>query len=500
MDISQKKDSPDKNASQKHNRGMQVNNIASRVRFILVSLIAAILVLLFFFLSDIVPGFTGNMVVAGLFLILVPLLFFIHRIPGTKISKSWTKYIVTTLDLIVVLLLGLPVILHKELPFSLSRLDYTLLVSFVFVLFNSLSVLRLDKKIVIYSAVLTVSLNLFLYAIQGEVLFVGLCTTVFIGLLSILNVWVTNFLLDYSDINNKLKSAYSDLQRANENINQKNEEITAQSDQIMKQIDALETIQKDHTDSLIYAQKIQKALIDNESLFKQNFKDFFIYFKPKSLVTGDFYWISQAKDNIVIAVSDCTGHGVPGAFMTMLGYSFLNEIVNKENITEPDLILNELREHVISTLHQQGKIYEQKDGMDMAIVLIDKKNQKLKFSAANNSICYIPTRESTEDKKVIEFKGDRMPISFHYKMRRFSSLELNIREGDKFYLYTDGYIDQFGGPKGKKFKSVPFRRMLLKNHTLPMEEQHKILKDTMENWLDDVYEQVDDITVIGFEI
>jgi serine phosphatase RsbU (regulator of sigma subunit) len=500
MRIVKEKSGTDNAFSWKNNRDMRVENIINRFRLVFVFLIIALLVLFLFFLGDIIPASAGNILIAGVFLILVPLLFFIHKITLIKTYKKWLKYLTTTLDLIIAFLIGLPVILDKELLISLSKLDYTLLVSFVFILFNSLSVLRLNKNIVIYSASLAIILNLFLYTIQGELIYAGLYTTLFIGLLSVFNIWITNYLLDYYEVNNKLTSAYSDLQRANENINQKNEEITAQSEQIMKQIESLESIQKDHTDSLIYAQKIQKALIDNESLFNQNFKDFFIYFKPKSLVTGDFYWISKANDKIVMAVSDCTGHGVPGAFMTMLGYSFLNEIVNKEHITEPDLILNELRENVISTLHQEGKIYEQKDGMDMAIVMIDKKNKRLKFSAANNSICYIPTRDDVDDKKVIEFKGDRMPISFHYKMRRFSLLEFDIREGDKFYLYTDGFIDQFGGPKGKKFKSVPFRRMLLKNHSLPMTEQREILEKTMEDWLDDIYEQVDDMTIIGFEI
>ena len=441
-----------------------------------------------------------NLPLIGYFLALIPTIVFIHKFTKRTFYSYWIKYLTATIDFSIVMVLALVVLTNKEQLWALSQVEFLLSISFLLIFVNTLSVIRISKMLVYYSGALAVFLNVLLYAISPGNLLFGLYTSTFILLLSLINIWATKYLLDYWNVNNELTKAYNELQAASESISLKNEEISTQSEQIIKHIESLESIQKDHTDSLIYAQKIQKALINNEEILKNYFKDYFIFLKPKSLVTGDFYWISKAQDKIIIAVSDCTGHGVPGAFMTMLGYSYLNEIVNKEHITEPDKILNELRENIISTLHQDGKIYEQKDGMDMAVIQIDKKAKKLKFSAANNSLCYIPTRASDEDKKVYEFKGDRMPISFHYKMRHFSLLELDIREGDRFYLYTDGYIDQFGGPKGKKFKSVPFRKILLKNNNLPMLEQKNILKNTMEDWLRDTYEQVDDITVVGFEI
>jgi serine phosphatase RsbU (regulator of sigma subunit) len=469
-----------------------------RLGFIIVLLIAA-----FFseYLNQTTTIFTKKDMGFGVFfIILIPLLIFYHNFKFNRRSLKWAAYATITLDFAIIVMAVYPFLINEYL----MHLDIASGLSFLFPLLlifvNSFSVLRLNKRLIIYSSLIALLMNVLFFTFQGTFLYYGLITTIVIALMSLFNYWVTSYILGYYNINNELARAYDELQFANENINQKNEEISAQSDQIVQHLESLETIQKDHTDSLIYAQKIQKALINNESFFERFFEDYFIYSKPKSLVTGDFYWVTSKAEKIIIAVSDCTGHGVPGAFMTMLGYSYLNEIVNKEGITEPDHILNNLRDQIISTLHQDGKIYEQKDGMDMAVVQIDKKERKIKFSAANNSLCYIPVRMAPEDKKVYEFKGDRMPISFHYKMRHFSLLEFDIRKGDKFYLFTDGYIDQFGGPKGKKFKSVPFRRMLLKNHNLSMEEQKQVLERTMDDWLGDIYEQVDDITVLGFKI
>jgi serine phosphatase RsbU (regulator of sigma subunit) len=498
--IDNKKITGQHNASSNQNKEMLVEHKMNKYRFVLFAVLIGITAFLGIYFRQATILSRNSLLTMIILLLLLPMLFIVHKVTLRKTRLNWVKYLTITIDLSLAMILSLPLILQNTWYFNISRLEFTLFITFALILFNSLTVLRINKRLVYYGAGVSMAFNLLLYWLQGELIFAGLYTTLFIALLSLFNSWIVNYLHDYFTLNKKLTHAYTQIKEANENINQKNEEITAQSEQIIKHIETLETIQKDHTDSLVYAQKIQRALINNTSLFADNFKDHFIYFRPKSIVTGDFYWVSEVDNKIIIAVSDCTGHGVPGAFMTMLGYSFLNELVNKEGLTEPDKILNELRNSIISTLHQDGKMYEQKDGMDMAIVQLDKKTQKIKFSAANNSLCYIPVRSELTDKKVYEFKGDRMPISFHYKMRHFSLLEFNANKDDVFYLYTDGYIDQFGGPKGKKFKSVPFRRMLLQNHTLPMDEQKNILAETMDTWLNNTYEQVDDITVIGFKI
>lgn len=479
---------------------MHVEHIINKVRFFVLLTIA---------LLDIVSGLTGQITLLnsikgykGLyaFILMLPLILFLHKKTKNHLYHGWIKYVTVSLDLFIAFLIALPVILSVNPGITITKLEFTLIISIVFAIINSMSVLRLSRAIIGYSAIITILLNAVLYIVQGEFIMVGLCTSLFHIFLSIFNGWVTNFILEYFTNNRKLTEAYEDLKKAHQKIQQKNEEITKKSEQIENQVGSLEDVHKDLMDSLMYAQKIQEALINHDEIIYPHVDDHFVVFRPKEHVSGDFYWASWKDEKLILAVADCTGHGVPGAFMTMLGTSFLNEIVNKENVTEPDKILNDLRDSIIKALHQKGKMHETRDGMDMAVIQLDMKNQKIKFSGANNSLCYIPNLNHKSNSNIYEFKGDRMPISFHYKMYPFSLLESTFTKGDQFYLYTDGYIDQFGGPKGKKFKLVPFKRMLLKNHKKSMEEQKEILENTMEDWLLDKYQQIDDITILGFQV
>ncbi|MEF8984948.1 MAG: SpoIIE family protein phosphatase [Bacteroidales bacterium] len=479
---------------------MRVEHIINKVRFFALLAIA---------LLDIISGITGQIAplnsiegYKGLsaFILLLPLIIFLDRKTKTHQYRGWIKYLTVSLDLFIVFLIALPVVLSEKSGIPINKLEFTLIVSFFFAIIHSLSVLRLSRAIIGYSAIITLLLNTFLYIVQGELILVGLFTSLFLIFITIFNGWITNFILEYFTTNRKLSEAYEDLQKAHQKIQQKNEEITTKSEQIESQVGSLEDVHKDLMDSLVYAQKIQEALINHDDIIQPHVANHFVVFRPKEHVSGDFYWASWKDDKLILAVADCTGHGVPGAFMTMLGTSFLNEIVNKENVTEPDKILNCLRDSIIKALNQKGKMYETRDGMDMALIQLDMKNQKIKFSGANNSLCYIPHLNHRNESNIYEFKGDRMPISFHYKMYPFSLLESTFTKGDQFYLYTDGYIDQFGGPKGKKFKLVPFKRMLLQNHKKNMEEQKKILQNTMEDWLRDKYQQIDDITILGIQV
>lgn len=417
-------------------------------------------------------------------------------------QKKWQgilRYLTLSLDLF--LLYGIAAIVLNNYEITGISKD-TLLFSFSFLILfiNFLSVFRINKHVVIYGFLLALIGNVTMYFLFNGALVNTIVTSVFIGLASFCNIRILFYVRGYWRMKSNLQKAYSDMYTASQSIQQKTEEISAQNEQINQNMANLETFQKDYTDSLIYAQKIQKALIENNLFLQDYFNDFFIYFRPKGFVTGDFYWVSKAEGKLILAVADCTGHGVPGAFMTILGYTLLNEIVNKQGITEPDKILNKLRESIIENLHQEGKLYEQKDGMDLAIIQLDQNSGKVKFSGANNSLCYIPSTGKKSGYKIFEFKGDRMPASYHYKMRNFSLLEFSINKGDRFYMYTDGYIDQFGGETGKKFKSVTFRKLLLKNHLLPMEKQKNHLEKTLNEWLGDTYDQIDDITVVGLEV
>ena len=249
----------------------------------------------------------------------------------------------------------------------------------------------------------------------------------------------------------------------------------------------------DIKDSIHYAKRIQDSILpDNDQFFKV-MENSFVLFKPKDIVSGDFYWVSNKNDLTIYATCDCTGHGVPGGFMTMLGSSFLNEIVNEKGITNPSDVLNLLREKIIASLKQSGAEGENKDGMDMVLCVLDKKTKSLYYAAANNGFYILRNGQITE------YKPDKQPIGFYSEHKPFSGYKIDLMPGDLIYTYTDGYADQFGGPKGKKFKYKQLEEILLSIYHLPMDEQRNILNDKIEEWMHD-YEQVDDICLLGVKI
>jgi serine phosphatase RsbU (regulator of sigma subunit) len=237
--------------------------------------------------------------------------------------------------------------------------------------------------------------------------------------------------------------------------------------------------------------------------------EYFVIYKPKDIVSGDFYWITNVENITVVAAVDCTGHGVPGAFMSMLGSAFLNEIVNREYITHPGVILRRLRKFVIKSLQQKGVAGEQKDGMDIALCTIDKENMKLQFAGANNPV-YIVRKSTSQiitESISIEFagytlyelKGDHMPIGIHDKMDNFSVYEVDLIKGDSIYIFTDGFADQFGGSDGKKLQYKNFKKMILDGCSKPMKDQKVQLEERLRIWQGH-FNQIDDILVIGFRI
>jgi serine phosphatase RsbU (regulator of sigma subunit) len=220
----------------------------------------------------------------------------------------------------------------------------------------------------------------------------------------------------------------------------------------------------------------------------------FIIYRPRDIVSGDYYWITEKNNKVILMIADCTGHGVPGAFMSMLGVAYLNEIVSKyENLTT-DLILNELRKQVIHSLHQTGKEGESQDGMDVSLCIIDKDSLELQFSGANNPIMIFRKEE------MIELRADKMPIGIHTVLDQpFTRKELQLQKGDMLYAFSDGYPDQFGGPQGKKFMIRNFKKLLSHIHALDVSEQKAMLEKTLDDWMAD-YSQIDDILVMGVRV
>ncbi|HEX8516215.1 MAG TPA: tetratricopeptide repeat protein [Bacteroidia bacterium] len=258
------------------------------------------------------------------------------------------------------------------------------------------------------------------------------------------------------------------------------------------QKELLEEKNKDILDSINYAKRIQQALLLEEEHISAALPQHFILFKPKDIVSGDFYWSHQKHGYIYIAAVDCTGHGVPGAFMSMLGIAFMNEITANEKLLGPAEILNSLREKIIVNLRQTGKAGESKDGMDISLLRLDTSTGEVAWSGANNPVWIV----NNETNELREIKGDKQPIGFSDHQKPFTDHPFLLSRKETIYIFTDGYADQFGGEKGKKFKYSKLKELLISLGSNSMQEQKDILGNAFETWKAGL-EQVDDVCVIG---
>jgi len=275
-------------------------------------------------------------------------------------------------------------------------------------------------------------------------------------------------------------------------------ELQWQTENALRLYDEIEQQKKDITDSIQYARRIQTALLPEKASINEILNDYFVLFRPRDIVSGDFYWVSAKTEKTMVAVADCTGHGVPGAFMSILGITYLNEITQNDNL-HADVILNQLREQVIQSLKQTGKDLENKDGMDMALCIIDWENARIEYAGANIPLILLRSTASTPD-ELIEVSADRMPIGIYENTTKpFTRHTIPIISGDSIYLFSDGYCDQFGGPNLKKFKKKNLKKLLSEIHTLSMTDQRKKLKQNLDHWQGDL-PQVDDILILGIKI
>jgi len=355
---------------------------------------------------------------------------------------------------------------------------------------------------------------------QQLVLYFVLIVLILFGLMSVL---IYRSYRIKKRANKLLKLRNNEISRQNSEIIQQKEEIETQRDEIEAQRDSLATQRdkilvqnKDITDSITYASKIQQALLPLDLLTSQLFKEHFIFYLPRDIVSGDFYWTRKKGDVIYLAVADCTGHGVPGAFMSMLGVAFLNEIIDRYNLLSSGELLDNLREKIIYSLHQTESNESSKDGMDISIIGYNEKTKILQISGANNPVYIVSSKQSavgsqqpavssemhelpttTASCQLLEVKGDKMPIGIYYgEEKPFSTKEITIYKNDYIYMFSDGFADQFGGPDGKKFKYKALKNLCLQISNLKSEEQEEIVRKAFFDWKRD-YKQIDDILLIG---
>ena len=285
------------------------------------------------------------------------------------------------------------------------------------------------------------------------------------------------------------------LRKQKQEIEEQRDEIEVQRDFVTKQRDQISHQNSIITDSIEYAKRIQTALFPQDKFMNQVLGEYFVFMKPRNIVSGDFYWLAEKNNKTIVTVADCTGHGVPGAFMSMLGITLLTEIVNQNEELHADQILETLRKNIIELLHQEYGVRGSKDGMDIALCIIDKDTLEMQYAGAYNPAYII------RNKEILELKADKMPIGI-YAIRsdkKFQKVNFKLQKDDLIYLFSDGYVDQFGGEKTCKFKPKAFKNLLLDIYTLPMSEQKEQLEQTMEQWQGE-QSQLDDMMIMGMRI
>jgi serine phosphatase RsbU (regulator of sigma subunit) len=262
-------------------------------------------------------------------------------------------------------------------------------------------------------------------------------------------------------------------------------------EQLKETLNEVKEKQREITDSINYAKRIQEAILPSFEFIKMHLPNSFIYYRPKDIVAGDFYWAEKVEDKFFIAAADCTGHGVPGALVSVVCYNALNKSIKEFKQFETGKILDKTRELVLETFEKS--VNDVKDGMDISLLCIDTQTKKIEWSGANNPLWYI------QDQEFKEIKADKQPIGKTDYPKPFTTHQINYKVNTTLYLFTDGFADQFGGPSGKKFKYKQFSDILLKNYSLTQTQQSDLINKAFSDWKGEL-EQVDDVCVIGINI
>ncbi len=281
------------------------------------------------------------------------------------------------------------------------------------------------------------------------------------------------------------------------------------NEELQATLEILHRQNKHIRESIEYAERIQSALLTPKAIFCDYLEDYFILFQPRDVISGDFYWSCCKDGKLLFVVADCTGHGIPGAFLSALGISFLNHITSRTRIMHANKLLEDLRDHVITSMHQTPSGKEARDGMEMALCILDLQSGMLEFAGANRPIYIVrkpvikslPTKKRSSPAHYLEqVNADKMPIGIYEQENKpFNNHAIPLQKGDSFYMFSDGYVDQLGGPHRKTFRSANLKKLIWEIHDRPMYLQKEILKTRLSSWQGNV-EQIDDILVMGIRI
>ena len=293
--------------------------------------------------------------------------------------------------------------------------------------------------------------------------------------------------------NESISTKNFELKELNEEVTVQNEELQSYLEEIRTQRDEIESKNNEILQSFTYARRIQNSMIPKGKILYSYFEEFFIFNKPKDILSGDFFWASEYENKVIVAVADCTGHGVPASLLSVLGISALNEIILKYKNLKPNDILNHLRTRIVISLSQSDGTEFNKDGMDIALILYDKETKELNFAGAYNPLVIVRGNE------IQSLDGDRMPIGICEAEKEFENKKLKLEKDDLLFLFSDGYPDQFGGSKNKKLKRRRFKELLIKVHKLPLSVQKERFSIFLKEWKGQ-NEQVDDVLIVGLRV
>jgi two-component system, sensor histidine kinase LadS len=435
---------------------------------------------------------SGNFIIAGIFYSCIFLFAMISAILKIPVIGNISETIFLKNEKVPLIILALFVV-YSLVPY-IKMLHNKNKMAGYFIAANSIFIISIILWVV------NIFCNLYELKYLGtmDIGFTGQMLVFAIGLVEKMNITNKEKIQSQQQLIEQLKVNTELQDKVNRELEQKVKErtieIEEQKEEITSQRDMLFQQKKDITDSMEYAKFIQEALLTSHEVLDNCLLHNFILYKPRDIISGDFYWFKQIKNYLYFTAADCTGHGVPGAFMSVLGISLLNEIVGKRDLNPPALVLNELRKRLKKSLKQDNPNTTSQDGMDISLCLLDLETLQLQYAGAFNPLLVFRNNELTE------YEADRMPVGVHPKdSNNFTNHEIPLQKGDSLYLFSDGYVSQFGGPEGKKLNMKQFKQLLLAAQAEPIENQNQILDTRLIEWQGSIG-QVDDVLVIGVKV